>query len=73
MMINKCILRDGTDRQYDDLITFKENVLIDDVYNAIASVKENVEDYTNEDIYVALRQLAPITIEWIGNYNVIQY
>lgn len=73
MKINKFILRDGTDRQYDDLITFKEDVLIDDVYSAIASVKENVEDYTNEDIYVALKQLAPFTVEWIGDYDIIEY
>lgn len=73
MMINKFILRDSTDSQFDDLITFKEDVLIDDVYSAIASVKENVEDYTNEDIYVALKQLAPFTLEWIGGYDIIEY
>lgn len=72
-MINKFILRDSTDSQFDDLITFKEDVLIDDVYSAIASVKENVEDYTNEDIYIALKQLAPFTVEWIGGYDIIEY
>lgn len=73
MMINKFILRDSADSLFDDLITFKEDVLIDDVYSAIASVKENVEDYTNEDIYTALMQLAPFTLEWIGGYDVIEY
>lgn len=73
MMINKFILRDSADSQFDDLITFKEDVLIDDVYNTIASVKENVENYTNEDIYIALRQLAPFTLEWIGSYDIIEY
>lgn len=72
-MINKFILRDSADSQFDDLITFKKDVLIDDVYSAIASVKENVEDYTNEDIYVALKQLAPFTLEWIGGYDIIEY
>ena len=72
-MINKFILRDSADSQFDDLITFKEDVLIDDVYSAIASVKENVEDYTNEDIDIALKQLAPVTVEWIGGYDIIEY
>lgn len=72
-MVNKIILRDSADSSFDDLITFDNEVLLEDVYSQVAYVKENVEDYTNEDVYIALKQLSPFKIEWIGNYDIVEY
>ena len=55
MKVNKIILRDSADSSFDDLITFDNEVLLEDVYSQVAYVKENVEDYTNEDVYIALK------------------
>lgn len=73
MKVNKIILRDSADSSFDDLITFDNEVLLEDVYSQVAYVKENVEDYTNEDVYIALKQLSPFKIEWIGNYDIVEY
>lgn len=73
MKVNKIILRDSADSSFDDLITFDNEVLLEDVYSQIAYVKENVEDYTNEDVYIALKQLSPFKIEWIGDYDIVEY
>lgn len=74
MKVRKIILRDDTDSQFDDLITFKEDVLLEDIYSAIRYVKDNVEDYTNEDIYIALaNNIGDFTIEYIGGYNIVEY
>lgn len=73
MKINKFILRDSADSQFDDLITFENDVLLEDIYNQINYVKENVEDYTNEDIYIALNQLGKYTIEFIGQCEIVEY
>lgn len=72
-MVNKIILRDSADSSFDNLITFDNEVLLEDVYSQVAYVKENVEDYTNEDVYIALKQLSPFKIEWIGNYDIVEY
>lgn len=73
MKVNKIILRDSADTQFDDLITFDNEVLLEDIYSQIAYVKENVEDYTNEDVYIALKQLSPFKIEWVGQYEIVEY
>ena len=73
MKVNKIILRDGADSRFDDLITFDNEVLLEDVYSQIAYVKENVEDYSNEDVYIALKQLSPFKIEWVGQYKIVEY
>lgn len=73
MMVNKIILRDEADSQFDDLITFKNDVLLEDIYKQIDYVKQNVEDYTNEDIYQALSKLGQYTIEYIGQYEIVEY
>lgn len=73
MKIKRFILRDDCDRQFDDLIEFENDVLLDDIYSVIAYVKENVEDYTNEDIYQALSQLGKFTIDFIGQLRIIEY
>lgn len=73
MKVNKIILRDSADSSFDDLITFDNEVLLEDVYSQVAYVKENVEDYSNEDVYIALKQLSPFTIEWVGQYEIVEY
>ena len=72
-MVNKIILRDSGDRQYDDLITFDKDVSLDDIKRVIEEVKNNDEDYTNEDIYEGLKKLSSFEIEWIGNYDIVEY
>ena len=73
MKVNKIILRDSADSSFDDLITFDNEVLLEDIYSQVAYVKENVEDYTNEDVYIALKQLSPFKIEWVGQYEIVEY
>lgn len=73
MKVNKIILRDSADSGFDDLITFDNEVLLEDIYSQVAYVKENVEDYTNEDVYIALKQLSPFTLEWVGQYDIVEY
>ena len=73
MKVNKIILRDSADSSFDDLITFDNEVLLEDIYSQVAYVKENVEDYTNEDVYIALKQLSPFTLEWVGQYDIVEY
>ena len=74
MKVKKIILRDDTDSQFDDLITFEEPVLLEDIYSTIRYVKDNVEDYTNEDIYIGLKNnIGNFTIEFIGGYEIVEY
>ena len=73
MKVNKIILRDNSDSQFDDLITFDKSILLEDIYSQISYVKDNIEDYTNEDIYIALKQLGNFTIEYIGQYEIVEY
>lgn len=72
-MVNKIILRDSGDSQYDDLITFDKDVSLDDIKRVIEEVKNNNEDYTNEDIYKELKKLSSFEIEWIGDYDIVEY
>lgn len=73
-MVNKIILRDSCDSQFDDLITFDKDVSLDDIKRVIEEVKNNNnEDYTNEDIYEGLKKLSSFEIEWIGNYDIVEY
>lgn len=74
MKVKKIILRDDTDSQFDDLITFENPVLLEDIYSTIRYVKDNVEDYTNEDIYIGLKNnIGNFTIEFIGGYEIVEY
>lgn len=72
-MVNKIILRDSGDSQYDDLITFDKDVSLDDIKRVIEEVKNSNEDYTNEDIYKELKKLSSFEIEWIGDYDIVEY
>ena len=72
-MVNKIILRDSGDSQYDDLITFDKDVSLDDIERVIEEVKNSNENYTNEDIYKELKKLSSFEIEWIGDYDIVEY
>ena len=72
-MVNKIILRDSGSELYDDLITFDKDVSLDDIKRVIEEVKNNNEDYTNEDIYEGLKKLSSFEIEWIGDYDIVEY
>lgn len=69
----KFILRDSCSDEFDDLITFDEKVNKSDVINLIENLKKNNEDYTNEDVYEELRKLGSFSIEYIGQYEIIEY
>lgn len=71
--VKTIILQDESDSYYSDLITFDNEVFLKDVINKIDYVKENVEDYTNEDIYRALTELSDFSINWLGQYDVLEY
>lgn len=72
-MVSKIILRDSGDSQYDDLITFDKDVSLDDIERVIEKVKNSNENYTNEDIYEELKKLSSFEIEWIGDYDIVEY
>lgn len=72
-MVNKIILRDSGDSQFDDLITFDKDVSLDDIERVIEEVKNSNENYTNEDIYKELKKLSSFEIEWIGDYDIVEY
>ena len=43
--VKRIILRDSADSQFDDLITFDEEIDLRKIYSVIQFVKDNVEDY----------------------------
>ena len=69
----KFILRDSCSDEFDDLITFDEKVNKNDVINLIENLKKNNADYTNEDVYNELAKLGKYSIEYIGQYEIIEY
>ena len=69
----KFILRDSCSSQFDDLITFDEKINKYDVINLIENLKKSNEDYTNEDVYKELDKLGKYSIEYIGQYEIIEY
>ena len=69
----KFILRDSCSSQFDDLITFDEKINKYDVINLLENLKKNNGDYTNEDVYNELDKLGKYSIEYIGQYEIIEY
>ena len=69
----KFILRDSCSSEFDDLITFENKVNKYDVINLIENLKKNNADYTNEDVYKELDKLGKYTIEYIGQYEIVEY
>ena len=72
-MVSKIILRDSGSELYDDLITFDKDVSLDDIERAIEEVKNSNENYTNEDIYEELKKLSSFEIEWLEDYDIVEY
>lgn len=73
MKINKILLTDDGDNFYTDLVTFKKDTTKSEIYNAIQKCKEEVEEYTNEDIYKYLDKYIGIkSIEFL-DYERIYY
>ena len=72
-MVNKIILRDSGSALYDDLVIFDDYVLLIDIEKKIEEVKDNNENYTNEDIYDALDELSSCEIIWIGKCDIVEY
>ena len=66
--VRKIILRDSSDEQFDDLITFDNDVVIDAVERA-----KKIEDYTNVDVYKELAKVGDFTLDFIGQYSIIEY
>lgn len=75
MKINKFILRDTADCQFDDLIEFKECVEYEKLLKVINDKKDELlGEYTNEDIYEAIDSLnIPYKLTYIGNLDIIEY
>lgn len=71
--VKTIILQDESDSYYSDLITFDNEVYLKDIIDKIDYVKENVEDYSNEDIYSALSELSAFSIKWLGQYDIVEY
>lgn len=73
MKINKILLTDDGDNFYTDLVTFKRDTTKSEIYNIIQKCKEEVEEYTNEDIYKFLGKYIGIkSIEFL-DYERIYY
>lgn len=73
MKVKKIILRDSADSLFDDLIEFDEDVNKYDIINLIENLKRKNEEYTNENVYKELKKLGNYSIEWIGQYEIIEY
>ena len=73
MKINKILLTDDGDNFYTDLVTFKKDTTKNEIYSIIQKCKEEVEEYTNEDIYKFLDKYIGIkSIEFL-DYERIYY
>lgn len=71
--VDRIILRDIADTQFDDLITFDKEVNLIDIIDKIENLKKEKEDYTNEDVYKVLSELSSFEIIWLGQYDVLEY
>lgn len=73
MIIRKILLRDDCDSFFTDLITFTRDTTKEEVWDVVLKCKNEIEDYTNEDIYDYLRKYIGIeSIEFL-DYEVIEY
>lgn len=72
--VKSFILRDSSDKQFDDLIEFENPILLEDIYKVVNKVKQDlIGEYTNEDIYNALDILGKYNLTYIGALDVIEY
>ena len=77
MKVEQILLYDnGTNdkMEFMDLITFKEEVDLEKVKNVIKLTQEVVEDYSNEDIYEALKHyFGEYELVWLGQLPEVAY
>lgn len=71
--VDRIILRDRADEQFDDLITFDKEVKLVDIIDKIENLQKEKEDYDNEDVYKALSELSSFEIIWLGQYDIVEY
>ena len=71
--VDRIILRDIADTQFDDLITFDKEVNLIDIIDKIENLKKEKEDYDNEDVYKVLSELSSFEIIWLGQYDIVEY
>lgn len=71
--VDRIILRDVADEQFDDLITFDKEVKLIDITDKIENLKKEKEDYDNEDVYKVLSELSSFEIIWLGQYDIVEY
>ena len=69
MKVSKIKIYDNTDkRQWTDLVLFNHFIELEDIRKTIQDVRDNVEDYTNQDIYDALeREYGRIEVIWLND------
>lgn len=74
-MVNRILLKDSVDEFFTDLVTFKKDVDLFEVVTQLSEFKkENLQDYTNEDIYYFLDKNFGIeSIDFIGNLDSVVY
>ena len=56
----------------DKINEIRGSVDIVDVIDAVERAKK-IEDYTNEDVYKELAKVGDFTLEFIGQYNIVEY
>lgn len=67
---------DGTNdkMEFMDLITFKQEVELEKIHKVIKLTQEVNEDYSNEDIYDALRHyFGEFELVWLGQLLEVAY
>ena len=74
MKINTILLSDRADEFYTDLIIFKRNTTKEEVQKIITKCINEIEDYTNEDIYSYLdKEFGIEDFYFLGNYKTFYY
>lgn len=74
MKVKKFLLKDNVDGGYTDLITFKEEVELEDIKNVVGNVKKAFPtSYTNENIYQALDELGSYELLSLFDIPIVEY
>lgn len=74
MKIKRILLSDLGDTFYTDLIEFKRDTTKKEVQDIITKCINEIEDYTNEDIYKYLeKEIGIENLIFLGNYETFYY
>ena len=74
MKIRTILLSDNCDDFFTDLITFKRDTTSEEIWDIIIKCKNEIDDYTNEDIYEYLDKFIGIEeLTFLGNYEKFDY